>query len=308
VTAQGPVLLWGWPRDTPMAAVCTALSRRGVPMFFVDQTRAAETEIAFDAASGEGFISVGGQRCELGQVRSAYLRPDASARLDAAALADPGGPAAQHAAAIDDALASWLELTPVPVVNRLTAMASNGSKPYQSTLIRRAGFVVPETLLTTSAQALRGFHARHQGQIIYKSCSSVRSIVSRLARLDGERLARLATCPTQFQPYIPGPEFRVHVIGSQVFGHRITTEADDYRYAGADGSHIEGWDVPKALASRLRALAASLALSMAGIDLRRTKDGRWLCFEVNPAPGFTFFDQDDDMPMAAAAARLLEGA
>jgi glutathione synthase/RimK-type ligase-like ATP-grasp enzyme len=183
-------------------------------------------------------------------------------------------------------------------------MASNGSKPYQAALIRQAGFDVPDTLLTNDREALRAFHERH-GSIVFKSTSAVRSIVSRLPAGDDARLARLATCPVQFQQYIPGPDYRVHVIGDEVFGHRIESDADDYRYPGASGARMQAWAVEAPLADRLRALAASLGLAMAGIDLRRAPDGAWFCFEVNPSPGFTFFDDDEAPVIAQATARLL---
>ena len=283
-----PVLLWGSPLDLPIAAVCTALSRLGTPMFLVDQTRAGETsieiDIEIDGVLG-GWIQVGDQRCALDLVRSVYARPQDAAR------------------AVDEALACWLELTPALVVNRLSAMGSNSSKPYQSALIAKAGFAVPDTLVTNDPDALRAFWRRH-GSIVYKSSSGVRSIVSRLAADDADRLARLATCPTQFQEYVPGTDYRVHVIGDEIHGHAIDSEADDYRYAES-GVRLQPWRVPDELRPRVRRLAASLGLVMAGIDLRRSAEGEWICFEVNPSPGFTFYDAEDDEPIARATARLL---
>ena len=44
-------------------------------------------------------------------------------------------------------------------------MASNGSKPFQLELIRRQGFSVPETLVTTDPEEARAFFERH-GRII----------------------------------------------------------------------------------------------------------------------------------------------
>lgn len=291
--ATGPVLLWGSPLDLPIAAVCTALSRLGTPMFLVDQTRYGEISIGIEIdAVPSGWVEVGDQRCELDRVRSVYARPQDSAR------------AGDSAAALDEALACWLELTPALVVNRLSAMGSNSSKPYQAALIARAGFAVPDTLVTNDPEALRSFWKRHDS-IIYKSCSGIRSIVSRLPPDDAVRLARLATCPTQFQEYVPGADYRVHVIGDEIHGHRIESEADDYRYAGSSGVRLRPWRVPDELRPRVRALAASLGLAMAGIDLRRKPEGDWVCFEVNPSPGFTFYDDEDDEPLARATARLL---
>jgi hypothetical protein len=42
--------------------------------------------------------------------------------------------------------------------------------------------------------------------------------------------------------------------------------------------------LPPDCAERCLAPAHSLELSVAGIDLRRTPDGAWYCFEVNPSP------------------------
>jgi hypothetical protein len=38
-------------------------------------------------------------------------------------------------------------------------------------------------------------------------------------------------------------------------------------------------------------LAASMRLVVAGIDLRRTPDGRWVCVEVNPSPAFVYYEE-----------------
>jgi glutathione synthase/RimK-type ligase-like ATP-grasp enzyme len=91
----------------------------------------------------------------------------------------------------------WCELAPARVVNRTTAMASNGSKSYQTQLIRAHGFAVPETLMTNEPDLVRAFHQQHR-RVIYKLMSGVRSIVHILEGEDCERLDRIRWCPTQF--------------------------------------------------------------------------------------------------------------
>lgn len=297
-----PVLLWGSARDLPVAAVCTALHALGAPMLLFDPARAHVATVEVDDDGG-GRLGVDGLECDLDAVRAVYARPDALARDAAVQRAGPGGAGAAHADAVDEALLGWLELTPARVLNRPSAMASNGSKPYQAALIRAAGLDVPDTLVTTDRRALDAFVARH-GRVVYKSCSGVRSIVSRLDPDDVARLARLSTCPTQFQQYVPGPDYRVHVVGDTAYGHEIAAEADDYRYASPDDVQQRPWQVPGELAARLVRLSHALGLQLSGIDLRRAEDGTWLCFEVNPSPGFTYFD-DDDQPVARAIARCL---
>ena len=48
-----------------------------------------------------------------------------------------------------------------------------------------------------------------------------------------------------------------------------------------------------------------MGLFVAGIDLRRTPSGEWCCFEVNPSPAFTFYQESTGQPIAAAIASLL---
>jgi len=54
-------------------------------------------------------------------------------------------------------------------------------------------------------------------------------------------------------------------------------------------------------------MAGVMGLPVAGIDLRCTPDGIWYCFEVNPSPGFTYFQDETNQPIAEAIARLLAG-
>ena len=126
-------------------------------------------------------------------------------RLGAAAGPCKAAPpnAVAHAAALDDAILCWSELASARVVNRPSAMASNQSKPHQLALIHAQGFRVPETLVTTDAAKVEAFWERH-GEIIYKSMSGVRSIVSRLTPEHRARFGDLAHSPVQFQQWIRG--------------------------------------------------------------------------------------------------------
>jgi D-alanine-D-alanine ligase-like ATP-grasp enzyme len=64
-------------------------------------------------------------------------------------------------------------------------------------------------------------------------------------------------------------------------------------------------DIDGELGERLVRLAASMGLLVAGIDMRLTPDDEWFCFEVNPSPGFTFYEDATGQPITAAVADLL---
>jgi glutathione synthase/RimK-type ligase-like ATP-grasp enzyme len=301
------ILLWGIPSDGPLRSVERALQGAGAPVAFLDQRAVLDTEIELVVdGTVAGHLRVGDQRISLGDVTAAYLRPMETRRMPAVLQAGANSAEEGYALSVEDALISWAELTPARVLNRFSAMATNTSKPYQAALIREHGFVVPETLITTDPEAIHEFRARH-GDVIYKSVSGTRSVVSRLGPEQLTRMDDLHWCPTQFQEYIPGIDHRVHVVGDEVFSCQIRSTADDFRYAARQGGETEmhACELPEDCAARCRTLSASLGLPLAGIDLRLTPDGDWCCFEVNPSPGFTYFQEATGQRIDEAIARYL---
>jgi glutathione synthase/RimK-type ligase-like ATP-grasp enzyme len=309
-------LLWGLPTDSPLARVRDQLERLGAPVWLLDQRDVLDTEIelAADRLSGGGttggWVRVGDRRLDLALVTAAYVRPHDVRRLPEVAAAGPRGAAWRHAVTVEDTLACCLELTRALVVNRPSAMAGNGSKPWQLRRVEAAGFAVPETLVTTDPAVAADFLARH-AQVVYKSVSGVRSRVARLGRADTSRLADVATCPTQLQRYVTGTDVRAHVVGLDVFATEVRCDADDYRYAVEQGRarpELSATVLPDHVERRCRRLAADLGLAVAGIDLRRMPDGEWYCFEANPSPAFTFYERATGQPIARAVAALLAAA
>jgi glutathione synthase/RimK-type ligase-like ATP-grasp enzyme len=153
---------------------------------------------------------------------------------------------------------------------------------------------------------VRAFAALH-GRLIYKSVSGTRSIVNTLEDTSLERLECVANAPTQFQEYIPGCDIRVHVVGTEVFGTEVRSEARDYRYASLHGHDVElaPVTIPIEVADRCRAMTTGMGLAVSGIDLRRTPDDCWVCFEVNPSPAFVYYEAATGQPIGSAIARLL---
>lgn len=303
------ILLWGLAADAPLGRVYRALRRAGAAVRLLDQRRlltaTAELTVGDQLTA---TVRCDGRELDLNRCTAAYIRPFDATQLAWVKRAGPDDPLWTRAAELDQLLLSWTELTDALVVNRPSAMASNDSKPLQAAELRACGFAVPETLVTTDPDAARAFLECHR-QVIYKSISSVRSIV---AELSGAALARLDTvrwCPTQFQERVAGTDYRVHVVGDQVFATRVQSDAVDYRYAGGESGPavLHAAEIPDDIADRCVAVSARLGMAFTGIDLRLTPDGRWYCFEVNPSPGFTYYQQATGQPIDAAVARLLIG-
>ena len=292
------ILVWGEREDSPVALVLDALLDRGARLLHIDQ--AVLHRLKYDLRFGtrpQGWIELDGRRMAPEQISGWYLRPSQIAT-----------PQALRAAAVLMALAAQADGC---VLNPPAAAGSNGSKPYQLSLIAAAGWAVPPTLVTSDQRAARAFIGGH-GRVIYKSTSGMRSIVRRIDAPDRAAvelaLSRLGHGPVQWQRWIAGTDWRVHVVGRRWFATEVLCDADDYRYAPRAGQEVvlRPGRLPRGLGERTVALARRLGLGLAGIDLRRTPQGEWVCFEVNPQPGFSYYEESTGQPIAEAVAALLD--
>ena len=147
--------------------------------------------------------------------------------------------------------------------------------------------------MTNLPGAIPDFYEQCHGRVIYKSLSAARSIVVRMTDADLGRLDQVRRCVTQFQEWIPGDDIRVHVVGKWVFPTEIRTSSVDYRYAYQEGNTrmLRAVELPPEIARKCVALAERLGLVVAGVDLRRSLDGQYYCFEANPTPGFSFYER-----------------
>lgn len=304
------ILLCGIPSEAPLAKVRDALVELGAPLIVFNQREFADTRFGFELLQDriEGKLHLRSQQYRLEDITGVYMRLMEDEALPEVRGLPPQAPARQHCRNLHDALIQWLEITPARVVNRCRPMCSNSSKPYQAQLIARHGFSIPETLITNDPALVHDFYARH-GQVIYKSISGVRSIVQDLTANDLTRLDDIRWCPTQFQAFVEGTNVRVHVVGGEVFATRITSEVTDYRYASRQGGETElnAVELSDDLAQRCIDLAAGLELPFAGIDLKVTPTEEVFCFEVNPSPGYSYFESSTGQPIAMAVARYLCG-
>jgi glutathione synthase/RimK-type ligase-like ATP-grasp enzyme len=286
------IVVWGDLDDPPVARVLEALAGRGRDTVHLDDRALAAVryEVRFGPRL-DGWLQVRGRRIGVDNIDGIYLRPGGQ----------DGGDAATSAT-----LLAVAESVTATVVNRPSAGRSNLSKPFQLSLIEAAGLATPDTIVTSDAIAAKAFLAHHK-RIVYKSISGLRSIVNTVDANEPDRLDRVGHGPVQLQQWIDGLDVRVHVIDDRCFATSVTSSASDYRYASEDESTVKlaPFDLPKPLEALLTSLVRSMGLLVAGIDLRRTDHGQWFCFEVNPSPGFTYYEDHTGQPIAAAVAELL---
>ncbi|MEE1752736.1 ATP-grasp domain-containing protein [Streptomyces sp. SP18CS02] len=300
------IVVCGIASEPPVALVTEALRHQGLPYTMLHQRRFMDSSLDIRV---EGTTVLGRLRCDGRTVPCSSVTGIYTRLMDwrlLPGMRDAGPETLRRCQAWHETLDNWIEIAPGCVMNRSSATATNGSKPYQAQLIRQAGFRVPETLATDDPDLALAFRARH-GRVIYKSISSVRSIVHLLDDEAVDRLPLIRSCPVQFQRYIPGVDVRVHVVAGEPFATRVDSDQVDYRYAGRYGGRVEltPWDLPENLARRCTDLATRLGLALAGIDLLLADDGEVYCFEVNPSPAFNFYEDHTGQPISQAIAHAL---
>ena len=299
------ILLWGPITDQPLEKISSELKKLKADFIVLNQFDILDMDISL--TKDEAFLIYKNEKIDLTKIKSVYLRPFISTQMPDVDEENPQSESYLHAQKFDDLMYSWIESTNALVINLPSAMSSNSSKPYQTELIRSTGIKVPTSLVTTDADEVKKFHKKH-GEIIYKSISGVRSIVSKFTKNDYSRLDKLVWCPTQFQEYLTGTDWRVHVVGDKIFPCRIeTTASADYRYASKQGGETRIYpdEIPKNIEKICFEISKKLNLPVVGIDLRLTDDGTWYCFEANPSPGFTYYEGNTGLPIGNAIATLL---
>ncbi len=303
------ILLCGIASETPLAMVRERLDKLQANYVMLDQHDFARSEIHFEVRQGKvtGRLRIDKSTYPLESMGAVYTRLMDDRCLPELKSEPPNSPLRRYCRGFHETLTRWMEVSPAWVINRCTPMGSNASKPYQAQLIRRLGFLVPETLITNVPEQVHEFQRQH-GNIIYKSISAARSIVQTFEEKDTQRLEQIRWCPTQFQSRIEGTNVRVHIVGERVYATAIATEATDYRYAARQAGEpaaLRAVDLSDELAEKCVTLARSLELPFAGIDLKITPENEVYCFEVNPSPAFSYYEGHTGQPISEGLATSL---
>lgn len=142
------------------------------------------------------------------------------------------------------------------------------------------GYNIREVLYGNSS------HDKH----IIKSLSSIRSIVKDYeSNLEIFHLKKSSE-PVLFQQFLEGVNIRVHTIGNVHFAIKIISDTIDYRYESTI-QEFHQIDIPKNIGDECLSVAKCLNLRFAGIDLLLTKENHYYILEVNPSPGYSYFEE-----------------
>lgn len=180
---------------------------------------------------------------------------------------------------------------------------TNLSKAAHLVHLSALGLPIPPSLVTNDPGAAREFIRTHAA-VVYKSVSHARSITTRFAADDDQRLVALEKCPVLFQAFVAGPDYRVHTIADRALTTRIKSDGTDYRVAGRAASYRVD-TLHQAITSQLVSAAQRSGLVLSGVDLRVSERGQqWFVFEMNRMPAFDFYDHRGGSGVADAIIEL----
>ena len=245
---------------------------------------------------GAGWVSDGDERHDLDPAASYYCR-----LIDLSALQDDTRAAARWHGLVRG-LFAWLDAVPGTVVNRPGAWSDNASKPLHEFTLQSHGLAVPESLTSSGRERLHAFSAA--GPTIVKTLSGVRATGRLVVPADFDTFVG-GQGPVHLQRYVAGSDVRVHVCGSRVHAEQIRSGAVDYRVD--DDAVFTPYTLPADLAEILIERTRTFGMEFAGWDFKRDAEGVHWCLEVNPMPGYDWYDRRAGGAISESLVGLLEG-
>ena len=306
------ILIAGIPTEPPVQLAIESAQEEGIPYVVFNQRQAHHYQLSLKIMNNKfiGKVHIDGVNYELEKFKGAYVRmmdhrslPELSQKM----FCRISDLSIEKLDLIHRQFLQWMNITNIRILNAPGSMLSNISKPYQAQLITHFGFFTPVTCISNSVEAVLRFKKEKQ-HIIYKSISSIRSIVQELQEDSVEHLKNIRYLPTQFQEKLQGENIRVHVVGDILFATAIKTSTVDYRYAGLEDGFTELVEkkLPLTIEKKCFNLAKELHLPFCGIDLFLTDTGEYYCFEVNPSPGYSYYQMNTEQKISSAIVKWLE--
>jgi glutathione synthase/RimK-type ligase-like ATP-grasp enzyme len=295
------ILVLGSSRDSVFPQITRQLQESGHPFLAIDEDAPTRYTVQCEPANGNSIFRIVGEGCDgKTPVRSIFVRHAVARKLEPEYLQQMGQLQAE--------LNFMLRVARCPILNPPANSLSNYSKSYQVALLARAGFDVPRSLVTNIPAAARAFWEECNREVVFKGVSNVTTLAQLLTSETLPLLDRLPCSPTLFQEYISGDDYRVHVIGDEVFVTRIVAENVDYRRASivqSEQIRVEPGTLPSEIIHRCIAFTHSLGLAASGMDFKHQPGGRFVALELNPYPQFTFYDRRSGQPITRAVVDYL---
>lgn len=210
------------------------------------------------------------------------------------------------------AVEGMLDALPCDWVNPRAADEAAHHKPFQWAAACEVGLPMPRTLVTTKPEdALRFIKETGVGKVVFKAFLATQEAwrETRLVTQDDlNHLDLVRYAPVIFQEYIEGVDLRITAVGDTILAAEIdarkTVYPVDMRMVIGEAD-IRPVELPPKLGNAVRKLQRRLGLSYGAIDMRRTPEGEYYFFEVNPAGQWLFVEHRTGLPISQTVADLL---
>jgi glutathione synthase/RimK-type ligase-like ATP-grasp enzyme len=197
------------------------------------------------------------------------------------------GDRSDHASALNwfYAIRGWAMSRPsVNIFNRHTYLSEN-NKIENLYIARQAGLHIPDTFISNDSN----FHFDESVEWITKPVAG--GEYTTLFRKN-EWARTPSRHPLFIQKRLERPEFRIYLIGYNIFGFRIDSDSLDYRVK--HDVILDTVDLPPKIGDSLISLCNTLGLDFAAADFMQDDKETWRFLEVNSQPMFAAFDRHVD--------------
>ncbi|MEV6769401.1 hypothetical protein AB0N05_12330 [Nocardia sp. NPDC051030] len=211
----------------------------------------------------------------------------------------------------DGFLQGLLWSIPALWVNDPGADRTANRKIVQLETAYRAGFAVPETLVTNDAHEARAFIESRPGPVVFKRTGTVRGAFTEtriVTPADLDRLPTIRNSPTIFQDYIQAEcDLRIVWVDGIEWAVRIDSQSGVGRVDSRLDTAVAFTPdrLPASVSKSMTTLMGALGLAFGVLDLRVGLDGEFYFLEVNPQGQFAYLEIKTGMPIFESLANLL---
>jgi len=273
-----------------------------------DFTRNFDLIARWNGGSKSGSLLLKDSRViELSQVSGLWWRrprePDVS---------DTVSPAFSEVAKKESREALWGSLNSIlpGAFNALGSSREANQKPVQLGKAVECGLKIPDTLISNNQEAILEFYNFHRRSIIYKIFKGPEMgfyPTRTLSEDDLIELSSIRNSPCIFQENIIGQfDIRVTVVGGELFSAKIEYDSSSGQVdSRATATSCVPYTLPNHINEKLLALVQGFGLVFCAIDLRKTLDGDYVFFELNPEGQYLWTEIEAGLPISQSIARYL---
>jgi glutathione synthase/RimK-type ligase-like ATP-grasp enzyme len=320
VRSETAVLIITEPDDVHGHALTWALNRAGVRCdrwSLSEYPERQQTSVRISDSPLSPTVRIPGL-CE--DYRSIWLRRLAEPQAISPSLAAADVPMATlQARRSSEGIRSIFSLDAV-WINPLRSRAEANAKPVQLLAARKAGFAIPETLISNDPDEIRRFCREHGGEVICKFFTPAfwRSqtdgvlrglFTSRLSEELLENGPAFTSCPAIYQPLVAKKaDVRVTFFGGTYYAVRIRSQesssgAVDFRSDILFESPMERMELNGGFLDHCMELSSNLGLLHGSYDFIERPDGSLTFLEVNEMGQFLWLEESvPELPLLSAFA------